>query len=319
MKASGLLPVVLGALLPVLACGTAAAQPDDTVKALREKVIQADNVKRDPDRGVRPANTKAEAYNALFLKVGKAGLADLMKDEDTGIALQAAWEVYKKPAKRPKHLDRRSDDIYDRAELEKFRAFLKDRTKAPVPDWWAEAIVDVDLSPGENCQFHASGHSKPIGPNYHESRAGKYVYVPAGAELERRDGTLVYATGGRAVEFPEGTFGDGYIAGYAGLLGEKRSVIAAIDSSGFAFPLAGFEGKGGKPTWRADVWAAGRTIILGDPSGMVELRGKGDTAFVFGAEGFGMYLEAFDIATGKCRYRFCTCYWFHFPEQWGLK
>jgi hypothetical protein len=39
---------------------------------------------------------------------------------------------------------------------------------------------------------------------------------------------------------------------------------------------------------------------------------------VYGCDSHGMYAEGFDAKTGKCRFRFCTCYWFNFSEAWGL-
>jgi hypothetical protein len=57
---------------------TPAAESDETT-ALRDRVLKAATPKE-----------KAVAYEAYFTKVGRAGLADLTKDEDTGIALQAA-------------------------------------------------------------------------------------------------------------------------------------------------------------------------------------------------------------------------------------
>src|SRR4051812_7481789 len=85
------------------------ADPAPDLKALREKVLKADD-----------ENAKVNAYRALFTAVGRAGLEDLTKDEDAGIALQAAWEANLKPAKRAQPVDHRTDDVYDPAELKKF-------------------------------------------------------------------------------------------------------------------------------------------------------------------------------------------------------
>src|SRR5437899_5331208 len=88
-----------------LAIGTGrGAEP--TVAELRERVLKADSPKK-----------KGEAYEAYFLKVGRAGLKDLMKDEDAGIAIQAAWETHLLPAKRDPRMPGRGDDVYNPAEL----------------------------------------------------------------------------------------------------------------------------------------------------------------------------------------------------------
>ncbi|HJZ56210.1 MAG TPA: hypothetical protein VKE74_14685 [Gemmataceae bacterium] len=300
MRNSRLLPAALGLLSLLVVDRSAAAQPE-TPKALREQVLKAAS-----------ARVKAEAYQKWFQEVGRAGLPELTKDTDTGIALQAAWEVHKKPAKRPQPLELRTDDVYDPAELGKFLAFLKDRTKAPVPTWWAERVVDVDLFPGRHHGFDGRG-----GPKLRGSKAG--IVVPEGVELERREGTLTYSVGGRAVEFPADVFAPYFVDILTGLVGEKQSVVAGyVRGGGFEFSLAGFEGKGGKPTWKGEVWAAGR-VLGGNAFHRAELTQAGDTVFVFGVESHGAYLEAFDIPSGECRFRFCTGYWFRFSEAWELK
>ncbi|AMV29089.1 hypothetical protein VT84_32135 [Gemmata sp. SH-PL17] len=293
------LTTVLG-LLCLTGFGTAfPADPDDTPKALRGDVLKATSSK-----------DKAGAYQKLFEKVGRQGFADLTKDEVTGIALQAAWETYTKPAKRPKPLMPRTNDIYDPTELGKFVAFFKERTKAPVPEWWARGITDVDLFPGQHHAFIGSD----TGPKCRESKSG--ALVPDGAEMEEKDGKRVYSVGGRTVEFPSDTF-DELSNSFAGVVGEKRSAVAGYTAvCGEAFEIAGFEGRGGKSTWKADVWGTDRDFLGGQGYHWVEVREKDGTVFVFGAESHGMYAEAFDLATGKCQWRFCSCYWFHHSEKW---
>src|SRR6202035_5410748 len=96
----------------------------------------------------------------LFRKVGQMSLKDLMEDSNTGIALQGAWEYYKKRTKRPEPIRNRSEFIYEKAELGKFAAALKGRTNAPIPDWWGERITDVsagDLGHSFNSDLIAVG------------------------------------------------------------------------------------------------------------------------------------------------------------------
>jgi hypothetical protein len=270
---------------------------------LRDRVLKADT----PDKA-------GEAYEAYFRHLGPAGVRGLLADEDTGIALQAAWEVHKKPVKRVPPVPNRTDDLYDRDELARFREFLKDRTKAPLPDWWAAALVDVEFFPGQH--LASGGDYTKGGPTLGESKAGPLV--PEGAELERAGESLRYTAGGRAVEFPPAALARFGRDCYAGVLGEKGSAVAAFSpAGGFRYKLAGFTGKGGEPAWVADVWAAGRKALGGHGVHRVELVERDGTVFVFGAESHGTYLEAFDAVTGKCRYRFCTGYWFHFSEGWG--
>src|SRR5262245_27547232 len=135
-------PIALTVLGVLITSPSAMAEPPKTLASLREQVLAATS-----------SREKADAYKKIFQKVGRAELGELMKDEYTGIALQAAWESHRKPIERPMLIPNRADDVYDPAELQKFVTFLKDRTKAPVPDWWAETIVGIDLFPGRHHAF----------------------------------------------------------------------------------------------------------------------------------------------------------------------
>ena len=277
-----------------------ATEPEKDVKALREAVLKADTPKK-----------LAYGYKELFEKVGKDGLPELMKDDDIGLALQAAWEVHKKVVKRS---EKEADDkwVYDPDELKKFVAMLKKRTKAPVPDWWAENITKVDVVPGKCHWFRTNVDRRP---KYHETK--DYTRWPDGHDLEKRDDTLVYTVGKRSIEFSKDTFEERR-SYFAGSVGEKRSAIAAYGSSG-PFEVAGFEGKGGKPVWKSEVWGAGRPVLAGFWYQCAEVYEKDGTVYVFGETPGGMYLEAFDLATGKCAFRFCTAYWLLYSEGWAIK
>jgi hypothetical protein len=297
-------------VLSLLTCALAVGRglgAEPTVAELRERVVKADT----PDK-------KAEAYKAYFLKVGRAGLKDLMKDEDTSIALQAAWEAHLKPVKRNPEIRNRADDVYDPAELKRFVAFLKERTKAPVPDWWAAAVADVDLFPGYHHAFVSE--TKANQPKRHRSKAG--ALVPDGAELEVSGDNLVYSRGGRSVGFRKGEDDLRFHDRFAGVLGKDRSAVAAFGSVGGKYKLFGFgaAGAGVQRVYSADVWGSGRTgLATGVHDHWAELAEGNGAVYVFGAESHGMYMEAFDAATGTARFRFCTCYWWHWSEGWGLK
>jgi hypothetical protein len=276
------------------------------VAALRERILRAESGRQ-----------AATAYKAYFLRLGRGSLKDITKDGDTGIALQAGWEAHLRPVRRDPPIRNRADDVYDPAGLKTFVAFLKDRTKAPVPDWWADGLTEVDLFPGRHHAF-AETSLKRGGPKVRMATSGHVV--PEMAAADERGQTLVYASGGWAVEIPKGTFDDRFFGGLFGVIGVERSVVAGYDpGGGSAYRLAGFRGAGGKPTWTAQVWATGRRFGNGNACHAVELAVDRDAVYVFGMESHGAYIEAFDAATGKVQFRFCTSYWSEQSEAWGLK
>lgn len=291
------LPLAVCVALGCLASARA-VEPEKDVKALREAVVKAETQK-----------AKVYGYKALFEKVGKAGLPDLMKDEDTGIALQAAWEVHKKLVKQS---EKEGGDkwVYDPDELKKFMELLKKRTKAPVPDWWGESVTIVEVSPGKGHGFWPNADRRP---KYHETK--DHTRLPEGHELEEKDDKLVYTVGKRSVEFPKDTFKHG--SNFAGFVGEKRSAVASYSVG--PFEIAGFEGKGGEAVWTSEVWATGYRTLAGAWPVFVEVFESDGTVYVFGKDMAGMYLEAFDLATGKAAFRFSTSYVCLYSEAWDIK
>jgi hypothetical protein len=198
--------------------------------------------------------------------------------------------------------------VYDPAELCKFVAFFKERTKAPVPEWWATGVTDVDLFTGEHHAFVGISKKKETWA----ALAKKRLVV------EAKGDNLLCSAGGRSVEFPKGTF-RGLIDSFVGLLGEKRSVVAAYMDIGFAYEVAGFEGKGGKPVWKARVWAANRHFVAGFGYHYIEMTEKDGVVYLFGMDPHCAYVEAFDMISGKVQFRFSSCYWMFHSEAWGLK
>jgi hypothetical protein len=294
--------LALPALVIVVATSAAAGDADPTIVALRASVLRTET--RDKT---------AEAYKNYFLRLGRAGLRDSLKDEDIGIALQAAWETHLRPAKRKKEEEFRTDDVYDATELTKFVTFVKERTKASIPDWWAFAVTDVDLFPGRHHAF-----PDPANPDPSKPKVARYKDKQLQVEVKGQD--FVYSSDERSIEFPKNTFDQLLIDSFVGVLVEKRPVVAAYTAiSGFPYQVAGFEGKGGKPVWKADVWSAGRRELAGAGYHRVEMTEKAGTVYLFGVESHGAYIEAFDAFSGKARFRFCTGYWFNFSESWGLK
>src|SRR5207248_1674736 len=82
-----------------------------------------------------------DARQALLQRVGPIGLAELMKDEDTNIALLAAWEQVRLTVP-DKELERRMS--VDARKLAWFLGFLEGRARVELPAWWAEAIRGCD-------------------------------------------------------------------------------------------------------------------------------------------------------------------------------
>jgi hypothetical protein len=260
---------------------------------------------------------QAKAYKQLFERVGKSGLMGLCKDEDTSLALQAAWETHKKliPGD-PQGVRRRRgypQHTYDPKEMNKFVAFCKERTRGPFPDWWADRLLDLAVSEG---QFHLCwGADSKLGELTKIEFPTHVWFVRKGVDLALNGRGYTYKAGGMSIDItkPTGTC-------LADAPGKTVTCLATYTSiMSRRFDIAGFETKSGKRLWVSEVWALDRTVHAGPSSEhRVELVTRGSTIYVFGAALQGLYAEAFDLETGHCLFRFCTSYWGNYSEAWDL-
>ena len=296
--------VLIGAVLLALSL-VAVARDDrdaDRVKALKKDLLRDLLAEEDKSAAV------AGAYKKLFAHVGLAGLPQLVKDEDTSIAIQAAWELYRKAVKRDPPIRNRADWVFDKKPMEEFLEVLGKRLKSDLPGWFGATLLKGDVFPRQHHAF-IDIEEPP----------------PSTATVKVEKDQVVITAGKHDVRMPKADFekdADELDIGTAPvvLCEAERSFIARPVFRGYPFKLIGVDSKTGKKLWVATVWAARR----GDSSGLggvnpVEIRRQGDTVIVYGCESHGMYAEGFDAKTGKCRFRFCTCYWFNFAEKWGLK
>ncbi len=222
----------------VFGIGKSFGQMQDSEEVLRSKVIELMATKYPVVNGFSqtPTSNVGRAYKAYFEKLGKSGLKEAMKDKNTGIALQAAWEVHKQPAEK-KITVGRSERKYDPEELEKFLAFLKERTKAPVPEWWGVVITNNDVF-----YEYLYGEFKDIKiPKLIESSGEA---VPEGDKLVKNGDVFTYISDKHAVDFRKSAFMDclDILAyNYCVLFSKEVCFFAFFDGSfGVIFGIDGF-------------------------------------------------------------------------------
>jgi hypothetical protein len=96
-------------------------------------------------------------------------------------------------------------------------------------------------------------------------------------------------------------------------IGSGKGYFALFERTGGPFYVVCLDLKSSKEIWRSATWAAGTDNLAGLSgwwSHSLAIRiGMGQVA-CFGSNHAGSYLEAFDEATGKVLYRYCTSYWY---------
>jgi hypothetical protein len=278
-------------------------------ESLRKRIVDAIRSKKSSPRA------PAEVYKDLFERVGLEGLPALMKDKDTSIALQAAWEHYKKVAKKPTEHEGRTDWVLDRGKLKGFLAYYAARVKTKAPKWWQDAVMNIHASP----------------ESYLVVEIKSVMARDSRVNLRRRGKQVVVSAGGRAVTvredsipedwwMPDGTAVDSIEAS----LGAERSFLTQATSLD-RFPLICVSSRTGRRLWSAEIWGKMRDpavplIGTGIPPGdVVEVWAEGDRVIVYGFSVGGQYAEAFDANTGRPLFRFCTSYWPYRAQTWNLK
>lgn len=222
--------------------------------------------------------------------------------------MQATWETHKKSVKRNPPIAHRTDWVFDKKPAEAFVAFFAKRVKSDPPAWWRTTLLNGEVFPEMHHAFISLAEELPLGPKV-EVKVNE-VIITAGKQSVRVSMTAY----DKATSFPE------IATAPVALWGEELSFFARPTFRGYPFKVAGVDSKTGSKLWEASVWASRRGFSSG-PAGRnpVEIRREGDTVIVYGCESHGMFAEGFDAKTGKCQFRFCTCYWFNFSEAWGLK
>jgi hypothetical protein len=284
----------LASLVVLLVMSRCAEAGDNkTLEALRQGVIEAES---GEEAGV--------AYEKLFVHAGRKGMRRLMSDNNTGIALQAAWEIYKKDIQRPKPIVGRSDRVIDKKSVDEFLGFYSKRTGATIPKWWRNTIRVADVIPNAHCVFFDREQPKEAKTTVEVQAAN--VLITVGNQR------LVISRAVNPVEYER--LATRYLTA---LYGAEQSFVAHNLTS-YPYSFFCIDSPTGKVRWSQDVWAVRRGFSSGLlPEHHASFQLHDDMVIIYGAETHGMYVEAFDRATGECRYRFCSCYWFHFSEKWG--
>lgn len=267
------------------------------------------------------AAKQGREYRERFEKAGHDGLADLLKDKDTGVSLQAAWELNRKLIKLPKRPPLwDTDDSYDPEGMKTFLKHVNARTGLTAPDWWQKNLLEnISVRKGTSHVILGSLPSwkkVPLGAT--TEYLSNVVWMAEGDMLAAREKVLTFTTNKRSVSFSE------RLCPYqsdavASCVSGNVTVLAIFSKSGGPCPLLGFDHENNKRLWAARVWSCARDIGANGVHQRIELVTTKDTVAVFGSELAGAFLECFDLKTGEVRYRFCSSYWGSHSERWNLK
>lgn len=275
----------------------------------------------DPSETLKATAKKAREYRELFEKAGRDGLADFLKDKDTGVSLQAAWELNRKVIKLPKRpflWD--TDEVYDPEGMKAFLKHVNARTGLTVPDWWQKNLLEhLAVHPKRaHIIMAALPELKVVQLGSNAQLLRSEVRMAEGDMLSIREKMLTFTTNKNSVSFRESLCPVGADSLASCTVGDTI-VLAVYSQYGEPCPLLGFDRVSKKHLWSTQVWGVGRNHGANGVRQRIELVATKETVNVFGSEFAGMFLESFDLKTGEVRFRFCSSYWRFCSEAWNWK
>jgi hypothetical protein len=290
----GAAALVLLAFVPVTS-GPASAAPRTAgrsraaVEALVQKVLHA----RAPGLG---------EYGALRRAATRADIRRLREHRNEGIAVWAAWQDVCRTVP-----EEEGPATYrpDRRKVEWFLAVLECRVRADAPEWWRATVCSTWANRRDNFVF-----SPPVGRLYRATGVGA-IEARRGTRVWEARGRLSLASGLDSVPVPPGLIEkEAFLAHryVSALMVPGRCYLTAHEEIGYNYRLTCLARPSGKVCWQAEVWGSARGDWSGPvlPDHCVTVVEQGDRVLVFGASGWGAYVEGFRAADGRNLFRFST-------------
>ncbi len=235
----------------------------------------------------------AGRYRVLFAGASDEQLARLAEDPESGVALQAAYELAVR-APRPSQ----------RAAFVRLFDLARKHAGVPVPPWWQDGLAGGNLD-GRRKAYPAG-----------EGGARRIKKMPGGVRYEEGRRSVVLSLPTDQAKFSQG--GELGMDSDVALTRSRAFLAAAGGSPGvlyaFEMPAARFE-------WQAEIWAyfRGRLSLNGWIEHSIRIVANEDRVVVFGGGTVNAYLEVFEAKSGRNVFRFCSNYWTMADEVRGNK
>jgi hypothetical protein len=255
------------------------------------------------------ADEAAKRFAELFASRTREELKGLKQSDHAGLALAATWQLlYREQGEAVEQLDKNEPQKIRQDSASYFLGFLDARTNAESPDWWRRSALGATIT-----HRRYAGFPRPENWVFHETPIGPRSATP----VKRSEQSLVFSAGGKEFQIRHDVLerhltriGLKESAAYIAFApGKEHYYFAAYSEAGFPFRMACFGAVDHAYKWTADVWAANRHALEGKSFHMVEIRESERAVLVYGLEPSALYVEGFDIKTGKALFRFSTNNW----------
>lgn len=268
--------LVFAALCGALAIVTPApAQQVDRLASARQAIAQ-----------MRASCGHGAQVHAAFSVLSPAQSAALATEEDRTSKLLAHWERERRVAA----------ERLDPAGVTRFLRALETEIGRAPPAWWQDTLrtarfhpstsaTSYDVAPARRSRFTSGvawGPRTLRGPASIPSLDG--IPLPHDAALDHVDAVR---TGARVMVVP-----------------------FAPGRGGSPFDVYAYRAGPIELAWTATACSAGRSVLGGEGDLALELDVVANELRVWSAESHGLAIDAFELATGRVRWRFSTDFWF---------
>jgi hypothetical protein len=268
----------------------APAQPPAELSAATNQLV----------REIAAASTPNQAgrlYSKLFKAVNQAGLAELKKCPETGVALRATWE---------EAVGNRNGDEIEPMAMAKFLGFVKGRLEIDLPDWLEQFALKAHV---RSDGMALLGFQDLMTLEKWPDDLPELVEIKESDDRVRiRLENQSLLAGREILDLQEWARSQAH-SKTAGLMDQNECFLAFHSNSGQTYPLVCLDRRTGEIRWKSTVWAGDcECVVLGKPLEIVTLVAKGNQLFVIGAGSPHFYIECFHRQTGKPHFRFVNWY-----------
>jgi hypothetical protein len=256
----------------------------------------------------RGGSEAAACYRDLFVAAGVNGLSELKRSPHDSIAIQAAWEEVARTVP-----DTGIDLRPDGGKLNWFVGFFEGRTRARVPKWWSNAILDARANTRYNIYFPEENWDQAL------------AQAIAQTTLTKKGDKYSLQVGKHSIDLPNGLSKDIPVdlLNFIAERGKSSSAVrltacftsnncylALYNELGYAVKLACVERSTTKVLWTARGWGSAIGSVTGVPGrALVTVDAQGDRVLVFGSDCAGcLYAAAVRADNGKNLFRFSNAY-----------
>jgi hypothetical protein len=241
--------------------------------------------------------SRAQSPRELAIRINKSvssaptgDLHQLVTDPDCTVALAAGWErVW-----RTLPTEEQDEPVVpDEQVVARFLGLLEGRIRILIPKEWETAVKSVKARGGRKVAFSVPEHREQPMPGHGFLRgAGNKWYVKTVGQLIKLPADAALYADHAVVD-----------------LSAERAYTALYTRFPYPYKLYATDRGTGEIIWSTLVWADGDWMGYGGAGWhLVMMRLAGDRIIMFGITFRSVYVEVFDIKTGKVLCRFSTTY-----------